>query len=154
MTTRIDRRQLIQAAMFGLGALTIPGVASILHARGFTHGVASGEPRARSMLLWTRYASDSGARLRVEVATDTMFTRIDAGGDAFADPERDHTARVTVEGLAPGRWLFYRFIAPDGTISPVGRTRTLPEGDVSRFGIGLFSCSNLGFGWFNAYAHA
>jgi alkaline phosphatase D len=154
MTTRIDRRQLIQAAMFGLGALTIPGVASILHARGFTHGVASGEPRARSMLLWTRYASDSGARLRVEVATDTMFTRIVAGGDAFADPERDHTARVIVEGLAPGRWLFYRFIAPDGTISPVGRTRTLPEGDVSRFGIGLFSCSNLGFGWFNAYAHA
>jgi alkaline phosphatase D len=106
------------------------------------------------MLLWTRYASDSGARLRVEVAADTMFTRIVAGGEAYADPDRDHTARVVVEGLAPGRWHFYRFIAPDGAMSPVGRTRTLPEGEVSRFGIGLFSCSNLGFGWFNAYAHA
>lgn len=154
MTPHIDRRRLIQAAMFGLGALTIPGVASILHARGFTHGVASGEPGPRSMLLWTRYASDSGARLRVEVATDTMFTRVVAGGIAVADPERDHTARLTVEGLAPGRWYFYRFIAPDGSMSPVGRTRTLPEDDVARFGIGLFSCSNIGFGWFNAYAHA
>ena len=150
----IDRRSLVKAGLYGLGALALPGVASVLHARGFTHGVASGEPGARRMLLWTRYASDSGARLRVEVATDTMFTRIVAGGDAFADPDRDHTARVVIDGLAPGRWHFYRFIAPDGAISPVGRTRTLPEGEVARFGIGLFSCSNLGFGWFNAYAHA
>jgi alkaline phosphatase D len=36
----------------------------------------------------------------------------------------------------------------------VGRTRTLPIGDVDRFGLGLFSCSNLPMGWFNAYAHA
>jgi alkaline phosphatase D len=36
----------------------------------------------------------------------------------------------------------------------VGRTRTLPEGAVASFRIGLFSCSNMGFGWFNAYAHA
>ena len=150
----IDRRTLVRAGLYGLGAIALPGVASILHARGFTHGVASGEPGPRSMLLWTRYASESGARLRVEVAADTMFTRIVAGGEAYADPDRDHTARIVVDGLVPGRWHFYRFIAPDGAMSPVGRTRTLPEGEVSRFGIGLFSCSNLGFGWFNAYAHA
>ena len=154
----IDRRTLVRAGLYGLGALALsggrPALAALLQARGFTHGVASGEPGTRSMLLWTRHASDSGTRLRVEVATDTMFTRIVAGGEAFADPERDHTARVVIEGLAPGRWHFYRFIAPDGSISPVGRTRTLPEGEVSRFGLGLFSCSNLGFGWFNAYAHA
>lgn len=150
----IDRRTLVRAGLYGLGAMALPGVASILHARGYTHGVASGEPGPRSMLLWTRYASESGAELRVEVAADTMFTRIVAGGEAYADPDRDHTARVVVEGLPPGRWLFYRFIAPDGAMSPVGRTRTLPEGEVPRFGIGLFTCSNLGFGWFNAYAHA
>ena len=51
MTPRIDRRRLIQAAMFGLGALTIPGVASILHARGFTHGVASGEVMHRCVSI-------------------------------------------------------------------------------------------------------
>ena len=150
----IDRRQLIAAGMVGLGALALPGVASILHARGFTHGVASGEPGPGSVLLWTRYASESDTLLRVEVATDTLFRRIVAGADARALPDRDHTARATVAGLEAGRWYFYRFIAPDGAMSPVGRTRTLPAGEVARFGIGLFSCSNLPFGWFNAYAHA
>lgn len=150
----ITRRDLIQGSLYGLGALSLPGMAAMLSARGFTHGVASGEPRADSLLFWTRYVADQPERLRVEVATDTLFTRMVAEGEALADPVRDHTARVTVSGLAPGRWHYYRFIAPDGRISAVGRSRTLPIGEVSRFGIGLFSCSNLPFGWFNAYAHA
>lgn len=150
----LDRRQLILAGMYGLGALSLPGIASILHARGFTHGVASGEPDVDSILLWTRYVDSQDVRLTAEIATDTGFRRIVGGGEVSAQPERDHTAKITVTGLEPGRWYFYRFIAPDGSISPVGRTRTLPIGAVSRFGIGLFSCSNLPFGWFNAYAHA
>lgn len=150
----ITRRHLIQGSLYGLGALALPGMAAMLNARGFTHGVASGEPRADSLLLWTRYVAQHAERLRVEVAADTLFTRVIAEGEAFTDPARDHTARVTVSGLAPGRWHYYRFIAPDGRISAVGRSRTLPIGEVSRFGIGLFSCSNLPFGWFNAYAHA
>ena len=150
----MDRRQLILAGMYGLGALSVPGVASILHARGFTHGVASGEPGPESVLLWTRYVDTQNVRLRVEIAEDTGFRRLAGGGEGMAEAERDHTARITLAGLEPGRWYYYRFIAPDGTLSPVGRTRTLPVGAVSRFGIGLFSCSNLPFGWFNAYAHA
>ena len=39
-------------------------------------------------------------------------------------------------------------------MSPVGRTRTLPVGETRAFNLGVFSCSNLPFGWFNAYAHA
>jgi len=151
---RIDRRRLVLAGAYGLGALALPGMASVLFARGFTHGVASGEPAPDSVLLWTRYVADSDVALRAEVAADTMFRRVVSGAQATALPDRDHTARVTVRGLEPGRWYFYRFIAPDGSISPVGRTRTLPVGPVSRFGIGLFSCSNLPFGRFNAYAHA
>ena len=150
----MDRRQLILAGMYGLGALSVPGVASILHARGFTHGVASGEPGPESVLLWTRYVDTQNVRLRVEIAEDTGFRRLAGGGEVMVEAERDHTARITLAGLEPGRWYYYRFIAPDGTLSPVGRTRTLPVGAVSRFGIGLFSCSNLPFGWFNAYAHA
>ncbi len=151
---RIDRRRLVLAGMYGLGALAVPGIASSLFSRGFTHGVASGEPGPDSVLLWTRYVADADVTLRVEVATDTLFQRIVSGAQATALADRDHTARVTVRGLEPGRWYFYRFIAPDGSIGPVGRTRTLPVGPVTRFGIGLFSCSNLPFGWFNAYAHA
>ncbi len=45
-------------------------------------------------------------------------------------------------------------MAPDGGKSPVGRTKTLPVGDTARFGLGVFSCSNLPVGLFNAYGHA
>jgi len=154
MTLRLDRRQLIHAAMFGLGALSLPAMGSLLAASGFTHGVASGEPDADSVLLWTRFVAEGDVGLRVEVARDVGFSRIVSGGETTAEVRRDCTARITVRGLEPGRWCFYRFITPDGSMGVTGRTRTLPVGDVSKFGIGLFSCSNLGFGWFNAYAHA
>jgi len=154
MTLMLDRRLLLHAGVLGLGALSLPGAAAILSARGFTHGVASGEPTAGSVLLWTRFVAPSDTRLRCEISADADFRKVAAGSDVDARGERDHIAKLVVDGLAPGRWYYYRFVAPDGSASPVGRTRTLPEGDVARFGIGLFSCSNLGFGWFNAYAHA
>lgn len=155
MTITIDRRLLIKASVLGIAALAVPGAAQILTARGFTHGVASGEPTATSVLLWTRHiGSGSESRLRAEVASDPAFAHIVGGGDVTARADADHTAKIVVTGLAPGQWFFYRFVAPDGGMSAVGRTRTLPQGDVSRFGIGLFSCSNLPFGWFNAYGHA
>jgi alkaline phosphatase D len=68
-------------------------------------------------------------------------------------PWRDWTAKVTVAGLEPGRPWFYRFTA-NGEVSPVGRTRTLPEGRVPEWRMAVFSCANLPFGYFNAYAHA
>lgn len=154
MTFRIDRRLVMKAGAFGLAALATPGAAQLLAARGFTHGVASGEPSARSVLLWTRYVGAGETRLHCEVAEDTGFSRIVGGGDIVASAENDHCAKLVVDGLSPDRWYYYRFVSPDGAMSDIGRTRTLPEGDVSRFGIGLFSCSNMPFGWFNAYAHA
>ncbi|MES2159004.1 MAG: alkaline phosphatase D family protein [Pseudomonadota bacterium] len=154
MTIMMDRRLLLQAGAFGLTALATPGVAQLLGARGFTHGVASGEPSARSVLLWTRHVGNGDSRLRCEMASDVAFTTIVAGGDVVASAQHDHCAKLTVDGLVPDRWYYYRFVAPDGAISDIGRTRTLPDGDTPRFGIGLFSCSNMPFGWFNAYGHA
>ena len=159
MTIRIDRRSFVLTGTLGLGAFAIPGfaqVASIATARGFTHSVASGEPGQSSMLLWTRYVPADGgaAKLKVEVAETSDFARIVAGGEAITGPWRDHTAKITVTGLAPGRTYHFRFVAPDGTRSPVGRTRTLPEWNARPVRIAIFSCSNIGFGYFNAYAHA
>ena len=154
MSMTMDRRLLLKLGAFGLAALHVPGAAQILSARGFTHGVASGEPSARSVLLWTRYVGSGETRLRAEIATDDRFTRVIAGGEVTAHPDRDYCAKLVVDGLSPGRWYHYRFVAPDGSFSDVGRTRTLPDGDVARFGLGLFSCANMGFGFFNAYGHA
>lgn len=160
MALNIDRRSLIVGAGLGLGALVLPagrGLAEVLGARGFTHNVASGEPGPDSMLLWTRYvpaAADDTVRLQAEVALDAGFTRRVSGGSVQTGAWRDWTAKITVDGLKPGTVYWYRFVAPDGSTSPVGRIKTLPVGDAPRFGLGVFSCSNLPYGWFNAYAHA
>ena len=161
MALDIDRRSLIVGAGLGLGALVLPagrGLAQqVLGARGFTHNVASGEPGPDSMLLWTRYvpaAGDNTIRLDAEVALDADFTRPVSGGSVQTGPWRDWTAKITVDGLKPGTLYWYRFVAPDGSKSPVGRTKTLPVGDAGRFRLGVFSCSNLPYGWFNAYGHA
>ena len=150
----MDRRLLIKLGTAGLAALSLPGAAAAMMAQGFTHGVASGEPGANSVLLWTRHASSSDTRLTAELSETADFAHIAAGGSVTAAGERDHTAKIMIDGLEPGRWYFYRFLAPDGTTSPVGRTRTLPEGPTGAFTLALFSCANLPFGWFNAYAHA
>ena len=150
-----DRRLLLRLGTLGVGALALPGAAQTLGARGFTHGVASGEPSANSVLLWTRYVGSSAeTRLAVEVSDSADFTRILGGGSVTASAERDGTAKYVVDGLTPDRWYFYRFVAPDGATSCIGRTRTLPQGPTAQFRLAVFSCSNLGFGWFNAYADA
>ncbi len=121
---------------------------------GFTHSVASGEPQANSVLLWTRYVSDDGAMLTWQISETQDFARPVAEGEVAASPARDFCAKAMATGLSPDRWYFYRFVSPTGTASPIGRTRTLPEGPTEKFRMAVFSCSNYGFGYFNAYAHA
>ena len=156
----IGRRQLFATAGFGIAGLILPGGAAMAQAllglTGFTHNVASGEPGPDSVLLWTRYVPATGgpAKVRVEISESRDFVKIVGGGQMVTGPWRDHTVKITVDGLVPAKWHWYRFIAPDGSVSPVGRTKTLPVGKAARFNIAIFSCSNMGFGEFNAYGHA
>ena len=159
MTLTIDRRRLLATGMFGAGAFAIPGFAAaevVMGAKGFTHSVASGEPGADTMLLWTRFVPASGdsARLEVEVSETASFDRIAASGAEITGPWRDWTAKITVSGLKPGTRYHYRFVAADGSRSPVGTTKTLPDDRTAAFRAAIFSCSNIGYGFFNAYGHA
>jgi alkaline phosphatase D len=99
-------------------------------------------------------ASIDDVRLDAEIALDPDFKQVISGSSVRTGAFRDWTAKVTVDGLRPRTTYWYRFVAPDGGKSPVGRTRTLPDAELERFRLGLFSCSNLPLGWFNAYAHA
>jgi alkaline phosphatase D len=151
MTLDLDRRLLLKAGTLGLGALAVPGLAQIA-ARGFAHGVASGEPRQRSVMLWTRHVP--GGRLAWQVSHTPDFARIVAEGEVVAEAEHDYCVKPVATGLKPGSSYHYRFRDAGGAVSAVGRTRTLPEGRTPRFTLGIFSCANLAFGFFNAYAHA
>ena len=152
----IDRRLLLKGAVLGAGVLALPAWAQVLGRRGFTHDVASGEPGPDRVMLWTRYLPEPGAsgRLRWQVARDAEFGTVVAHGETEAAPERDWCVKPIATGLDPGGWYFYRFLNGVGQPSPIGRTRTLPDGPAGKFTLGVFSCSNLPFGHFNAYAHA
>jgi alkaline phosphatase D len=155
MSIHLRRRDLFGAGVAGLAA-AMPGRAwATTLSRGFTHNVASGEPSQTGVLLWTRYVpAGDAAALTAEVAEDSGFMRIVARAEAVADASTDYCARARAEELEPGRWYYYRFRTASGETSPTGRTRTLPAGRTGRFNIAVFSCSNLPFGLFNAYAHA
>jgi alkaline phosphatase D len=151
--TNLTRRSLFALAGAGAALAASPAAARGF-GTGFTHAVASGEPAARSVLLWTRYVGEADTALTWQVSETEDFTKAVAEGSVTAAASRDWCAKGIATGLSPDRWYFYRFLAPGGAISPTGRTRTLPEGPTQRFRLAVFSCSNYGFGWFNAYAHA
>lgn len=129
----------------------------------FTLGVASGDPTARTVMLWTRLAPRPlepeggmpGPRTAVqwEVAHDEQFSRVVRSGRATAAPELGYSIHADVDGLEPDRWYFYRFMASDAT-SPVGRVRTAPAapaGDRLRFAV--VSCQHYEQGYYTAYQH-
>ncbi len=151
MTTNpaISRRTTL-AGISAVGMLAIlprgAAAASLL----FRHGVASGDPDATSVVLWTRVSANAPLAVDWELAADPQFARIIQRGTVQTGPERDFTVKALAEGLAPGGRYHYRFRAR-GMTSAVGRTRTLPVGKLDRLGIALASCSNYAFGFFNAY---
>jgi alkaline phosphatase D len=151
--TQLTRRGIFALAGASAALAASPAAAQGF-GRGFTHSVASGEPQATSVLLWTRFVGDQDTQLTWQISDSARFDTVIAEGSATASPARDFCAKATATGLAPDRWYFYRFIAPGGATSPTGRTRTLPQGPTERFCMAVFSCSNYGFGYFNAYAHA
>ncbi|UCV17941.1 alkaline phosphatase D family protein [Ferribacterium limneticum] len=125
------------------------------HKISFEHGVASGDPLARKVILWTRVTSERGGIVPVkwEMALDAAFRRVVRAGIALTDGRKDHTVKVDVSGLKPDTVYHYRF-AVGHTVSPAGRTRTLPVGSVAQVKLAVFTCSNFPAGYFHAYREA
>lgn len=159
--TALTRRQAL-ALTLGAGisataiTLFVTDPADAARAGVFLHGVASGDPRTRRVVIWTRITKPRAADpIRVEwsISEDDSMLRVVNKGVAFAREDRDFTVKIDVTGLEPGRTYYYRFNA-EGTASPIGRTRTLPEGHVDRLKLAVFSCSNFELGYFNPYHEA
>jgi alkaline phosphatase D len=120
----------------------------------FQHGVASGDPLADRVVLWTRVSPQSpraSVVVRLIVARDPQLRSIVARHTLRTQASRDFTVKVDVDGLQPGTTYYYRFFCENES-SPVGRTRSLPVGSVQRLRMAVVSCSNHAAGFFNAYA--
>lgn len=120
----------------------------------YPQGVASGDPDANSVILWTRRPFDQGTRhlLTVEVAEDEAFRRVIAHAEAPVSSAADWTTRVLIGGLEPARTYWYRFTDSDGNGSRVGRTITAPSPDDPRtVNFAFVSCQDINEGKLNAF---
>src|SRR4051812_22425308 len=156
----ISRREFIQSAA-AIGASLAWGgrarasrVAWRENEALYPEGVASGDPDAHSVLLWTRRPFEQGARheLIVEIAEDQAFARVVAHAPAPVSAAADWTTRVLVGGLKPAHVYWYRFTDADGNGSRIGRTITAPlDSDRRPVKFAFVSCQDVNEGKLNAY---
>jgi len=118
----------------------------------FNHGVASGDPQLHKVIIWTRVSPENPGPVPVRwiVARNRELTDVVKTGVAESNESRDYTVKVDVTGLRPGAPYFYGFRA-GAAQSPVGKTRTLPQGDLAEVKFGVVSCASFPHGFFNAY---
>ena len=160
---QILRRELLRG-LGGLAACTLAGCAEssagsdmgaiLLDEPEFLHGVASGDPQPNAVMLWTRLTpsrTDAGPfRVQWEIALDREFQSYVNYGEATAAADSDYTIKIDAGDLDPATTYYYRFIY-ESTASPIGRTRTAPEGSVDRLRFAVASCSSYAHGYFHGY---
>lgn len=119
----------------------------------FPQGVASGDPRDTSVVLWARAirnANTNDVTVRVQVSGDDTFNTLFAERLVLATSASDHTLRVLITQLSPGRTYFYRFMAGSDVI--IGRTRTAPDAKADvQVNLAWVSCQDYAAGHYGAY---
>lgn len=164
----MDRRALLLAGAASVGVALLPwgdvAEAAVRDAARsvFGFGVASGDPTASAIVLWTRVTPGPDAlpgsgrgkpvTVRWELAADEGFTRVVKSGSLVTTAARDHTVHVDVTGLPAYTRFYYRFRAL-GKTSATGRTQTAPDepGKLHALRFGFSSCANYTGGFFTGY---
>jgi len=159
MNSKLTRRGLLSlSAGAGLAACspnTDPAIrksGGLIKTGAFRHGVASGDPFQNSVVLWTRITTERIGDVDVswKVFSDAPLTKQIASGALITNASRDHCVKIIVDGLDSGRTYFFQFQAGQA-VSPIGETRTLPEGDTPELRFAVTSCANWQHGYFNTY---
>lgn len=159
----MDRRAFLRGMGFASGSVLLPLLVHCGRSEEpeapagkveFLHGIASGDPLADRVILWTRVTPEQEAavRVRYRVWRDPALSDLLVEAEVLTDASRDYTVKVDVEGLQPGTTYYYRFEA-GAAQSSVGRTKTLPVGAVERLRFAFTSCANYPAGYFGSYRH-
>lgn len=157
------RRDFLKLSGAFLVAAGIPGLLGACASNGksgtnsriFPQGVASGDPRPNSVVIWTRalpHLLRQPHSVTAEVALDEAFTNLVLQETFHVSSASDYTLRVVVENLQPDTFYFYRFITASRQVSPTGRTLTAPPlSDAKEIHFAFVSCQDRGHGFYNAY---
>jgi alkaline phosphatase D len=126
----------------------------------FALGVASGQPRPDSVVLWTRLLiaeADAAHKAQAqtvlcEVFADEALRQPVRQWRVQTDASRGHSVHVIASGLQPGRHYWYRFVSGSAS-SPVGRTRTSPGENeaVAQLRFAQTSCQHFEQGYYVAH---
>jgi alkaline phosphatase D len=103
------RRCFVSLAAAAIGAPRWSAAQGRDDVQRFSLGVASGQPRPDSVVLWTRLmgpALPEVVPVRWQVATDERFRQIVASGEESAEAAWAHSVHAEPAGLAPGRWYW------------------------------------------------
>ncbi len=125
----------------------------------FNHGVASGDPLRDRVILWTRatplgdFDDSKSFNIQLLVAEDETFTKMVRTETVSASKTTDYTVKVDLQDLEAGKVYYYRFKGK-GSVSEIGKTKTLPVGDIDKVKMAVFTCANYPNGYFNAYTEA
>ena len=113
----------------------------------FNHGVASGDPYANSVILWTRITPPQSFNEPIDGTWQASLSpgfepsSIVDSGTFSTTASRDWTVKVEADGLNADTTYYYRFRVGDGE-SIVGQTKTLPV-DSGAVRLAVFSCANF-----------
>ncbi|MND59536.1 Alkaline phosphatase D precursor [compost metagenome] len=121
---------------------------------GFESGVASFDPSATGVIIWTRYSVETDAEITWEISKENSFSEILRRGQVKADATNDFTLAIDVQNIASNTKYYYRFYnAKTKEASIVGETLTLPAktDNVNEVKMAVVSCSNFPAGLFNVY---
>jgi alkaline phosphatase D len=170
--TDLSRRSFIKSAAAGASAAAVPMAITGCGADDsdndqipstadsklvvlFGHGVASGDPLADRVIIWTRVTHNDESEQIVpidwQVATDEAMSNVVASGSLTTSADVDYTVKVDVEGLSADTTYYYQFTGPLDVKTQVGQTKTLPVGYVESVKLAVCSCANYPAGYFNAY---
>ena len=123
--------------------------------KNFNQGIASFDPTAESVIIWTRFeGATTNVTLYWEIADDAQFENLLKTGSVEAKSEFDFTVNLDIEGLPSNTKFYYRFYEKETkSITVVGQTITLPSilDTVSEVKLAVASCANYTAGLFNVY---
>ncbi len=164
MFDKITRRHLLSATTAaGLAAACSgPDNGEHLSARTqtqsgvFKSGIAAGDPRMDSLVIWTHISPvdmrQSAVPVQWSLSLNSDMSEPVITQSGQARQANDWTFKAVPTGLTPGQTYYYQFTS-EGGISPIGQARTLPDGDIEQIRLAVVSCANWQQGFFNVYDH-
>ncbi len=125
----------------------------------FPQGIASGDPKADSIILWTRVNPVVHRKLKKDlklfISQERNFSR---DVKSYTVPSEnfshinDFTVKVKINGLLPGKEYYY-FFEYGGVKSILGRFRTFPSENISYISFAVVTCQHFADGYYTSYRY-